>query len=149
MSGEKKNYEPPIVVIIVLDTNALLETFPKKAKHHWIFRYFLEGKFTLAVSTEVLLEYQEILIRKTNESIATNVVNGILRRSNTIRVEPSFFWNLIEKDPDDNKFTDLYISANADILVSNNTKDFKVLHKVAFPPINWKTVKQMKKDMFT
>ncbi|MEQ9438110.1 MAG: putative toxin-antitoxin system toxin component, PIN family [Cyclobacteriaceae bacterium] len=135
-------------MIVVLDTNALLETFPKKAKYHWVFQYFLDKKFTLAVSTEVLLEYQEIIAQKTNESIATNVVNGILRRSNTIRIEPSFFWNLIEKDPDDNKFTDLYVAAGADLLVSNNTKNFKVLGNIEFPPIRWLTVKQMKKNMF-
>ncbi len=135
-------------MIVVLDTNVLLETFPKKAKYHWIFQYFLENKFTLAVSTEVLPEYQEIITRKTNDSIATNVVNGILRRSNTIRIEPSFFWNLIEKDPDDNKFTDLYVAAGANLLISNNSKDFKILRHLEFPPIEWKTVRQMKKSMF-
>ena len=135
-------------MIVVLDTNALLETFPKKAKHHWVFQSFLDKKFTLAVSTEVLLEYQEIITKKTNDSIATNVVNGIVRRSNTLRAEPSFFWNLIEKDPDDNKFTDLYIAAGADLLISNNTKDFKILRHIKFPPIEWKTVKQVKKSMF-
>lgn len=135
-------------MIVVLDTNALLETFPKKAAHHWVFQYFLDKHFTLAVSTEVLLEYQEIITQKTNDTIATNVVNGILRRSNTVRVEPSFFWNLIEKDPDDNKFTDLYVAAGADLLISNNTKDFKILRSIDFPLINWKTVKQLKKSMF-
>ena len=78
-------------MVVVLDTNALLETFPRKARYHWVFQYFQEKRFTLAVSTEVLLEYQEIISRKTNDTIATNVVNGILRRSNTVRVEPSFF----------------------------------------------------------
>ncbi len=135
-------------MIVVLDTNALLETFPKKAKYHWIFQAFLHEEFSLAVSTEVLLEYEEIIAKKTNVSIASNVVNGILRRSNTVRVEPSFFWNLIEKDPDDNKFTDLYVAASADLLISNNTSDFKVLRNLEFPPIEWITVKQVKKSMF-
>ena len=136
-------------MIVVLDTNVLLETFPRKAKYHWVFQYFLDKRFSLAISTEVLLEYQEILTRKTNESIATNVVNGILRRSNTVRVEPSFFWNLLDKDPDDNKFTDLYVAAGADLLISNNSRDFKPLLSVDFPPIRWKTVRQLRKDMFT
>ncbi|MEM8969718.1 MAG: putative toxin-antitoxin system toxin component, PIN family [Bacteroidota bacterium] len=135
-------------MIVILDTNVLLETFPKKAKYHWVFKSFLEKKYTLAVSTEVLLEYHEIITQKTNDSIATNVVNGILRRSNTIRVEPSFFWNLIEKDPDDNKFTDLYVAAGADLLISNNAKDFKVLNTLEFPPIHWKAVKQLDTKIF-
>lgn len=135
-------------MIVILDTNALLETFSKKSQYHWIFQYFQEKRYQLAVSTEIILEYHEILTQQLTSSIADNVVNGILRRSNLIRVEPSFFWNLITRDPDDNKFIDAYIAAQADLFISNNSKDFKVLETVEFPPINWKTVRQVKKSMF-
>ena len=133
---------------VILDTNALLQTFPKKSLKHWIFQYFVEKRYELIVTTDILLEYHEILMRKTNASIAENVVNGIIRRSNCKRVEPSFFWHLITKDPDDNKFTDAYIAGQADLLISNNSSDFKVLESIDFPVINWLTVAQVKKSMF-
>lgn len=135
-------------MIVILDTNVLLETFSRKSEHHWVFQYFQEKKYQLAVSTDIILEYHEIIARKTNASIAENVVNGILRRSNVIRVEPSFFWNLITRDPDDNKYVDAYVAAQADLLISNNSKDFSVLKNIDFPPTNWKTVRQVKKSMF-
>ena len=135
-------------MIVILDTNALLETFARKSQYHWVFQYFQEKKYQLAVSTDIILEYREIIARKTNTSIAENVVNGILRRNNIIRVQPSFFWNLISKDPDDNKYVDAYVAAQADLLISNNSKDFSVLKSVDFPFINWKTVRQVKRSMF-
>lgn len=135
-------------MIVILDTNALLETFSRKSVHHWVFQYFQEKRYHLAVSTDIILEYHEIIARTTNASIAENMVNGILRRSNVIRVEPTFFWNLITRDPDDNKYVDAYVAAQADLLISNNSKDFNALKKIDFPPINWKTVRQVKKSMF-
>lgn len=44
-------------------------------------------------------------------------------------------WNLITVDPDDNKFTDAYIAANADYLVTNDAH-FNEVKKIPFPPVN-------------
>jgi predicted nucleic acid-binding protein len=41
---------------------------------------------------------------------------------------------LIETDPDDNKFADLAISANANYLVTHD-KHFKVLDTIPFPTV--------------
>jgi predicted nucleic acid-binding protein len=136
------------MVRVILDTNALLQTFPRKSPKHWIFQYFLEKRYELIVTTDILLEYHEIIARQTNTSIAENLVNGMIRRSNCKRVEPTFFWNLMTKDPDDNKFTDAYMAGQADLLISNNSSDFKVLKNIEFPKIHWVTVAQAKKSMF-
>lgn len=133
---------------VVLDTNVLLQVFPRKSSKYWVFQYFVEKRYELIVTTDILLEYQEILTKKTNTSIADNVINGILRRSNCKRVEPTFFWNLMTKDPDDNKFTDAYLAGRVDLLISNNSTEFKALNTIEFPKINWLTVDQVKKLMF-
>ena len=136
------------MVRVILDTNALLQTFPRKSSKHWIFQCFWEKRYELVVTTDILLEYHEIMERKPNTSIAENLVNGLIRRSNCERVEPTFFWNLMTKDPDDNKFTDAYIAGLADLLISNNSSDFKVLKNIEFPKIHLITVVQARKSMF-
>jgi predicted nucleic acid-binding protein len=45
-----------------------------------------------------------------------------------------FNWQLIEKDPDDNKFVDCYVAAQAEYLVSND-RHFQVLSPHGFPPV--------------
>jgi predicted nucleic acid-binding protein len=45
-----------------------------------------------------------------------------------------YFWQLIPKDEDDEKFVDCAIAANADFLVTND-RHFNVLKKLPFPSI--------------
>lgn len=49
-------------------------------------------------------EYEEIIGRLTSPDIARNVVDAILKRKNVLRIGPHSHWNLIDSDPDDNKF---------------------------------------------
>ncbi len=55
-----------------------------------------------------------------------------MRSPDVVFVSNYFFWNLITVDPDDNKFVDCAISANANFIVTND-KHFKVLKKIPFP----------------
>lgn len=43
-------------------------------------------------------------------------------------------WNLIINDPDDNKYTDCAVAANATYVVSDDA-DFRVLKKTPFPSL--------------
>ncbi|MCC6725954.1 MAG: putative toxin-antitoxin system toxin component, PIN family, partial [Saprospiraceae bacterium] len=54
--------------------------------------------------------------------------------ANVILAEPFIKWELITKDPDDNKFSDLAISANVHYLVTND-RHFKVLKNLPFPNV--------------
>ncbi len=54
---------------------------------------------------------------------------------NLERINKYYFWQLLDKDPDDNKFVDCYVAANADFLVTDD-KDFKVLKEIPFPKVN-------------
>lgn len=46
---------------IVLDTNSLLVSIPKKSPYRPIFDAIIEGKLTLLISNEILMEYVEKL----------------------------------------------------------------------------------------
>ena len=49
-------------------------------------------------------------------------------------MDAHYRWNLISKDPDDNKFVDCAIFGNADFIVSDD-KHFKELENVDFPKV--------------
>lgn len=49
-------------------------------------------------------------------------------------MDAHYRWNLITKDPDDNKFVDCAIFANADFIVSDD-KHFNELDSVEFPKV--------------
>ena len=105
---------------IVLDTNCLLMSIPRMIPYHQILLDFLAGKYLLCVSNEVVLEYEEILTRKVGSLVANNIINAILASSNTIFINPQKRYQLIKSDPDDNKFVDCAISANAKYIVSQD-----------------------------
>ena len=105
---------------IVLDTKCLLMSIPRKSPYHQILLDFLAGKYLLCVSNEVVLEYEEILTRKVGSLVANNIINAILASSNTIFINPQKRYQLIKSDPDDNKFVDCAISANAKYIVSQD-----------------------------
>lgn len=46
---------------VVIDTNCLLQIIARKSPYRPIWDAFLEGRFDLCVSNEILEEYQEIL----------------------------------------------------------------------------------------
>ncbi len=87
------------------------------------------------VSIEVLSEYTEILTEKSSEWFAETVVNAIVNNENTVRVSPTFFFNLIQSDPDDNKFVDCAICGNAEFIVSNDSH-FNVLKRIGWPKLS-------------
>lgn len=86
------------------------------------------------ISNDIISEYMEVLERKTNYMVASNITELLLNLKNVIKIEPYFNWFLIDNDPDDNKFVDCAIAGNAMFLVSND-KHFQVLNKVDFPKV--------------
>lgn len=119
---------------VVLDTNVLLMSLPKISKYRPIFDALLQSKFSLAVSNEILQEYIEVIGQKTTVEIAQNLAELLLKLENVEKKEVFFRWNLIVKDPDDNKFVDCAVAARVQYVVSNDNH-FKVLKKVKFPPV--------------
>jgi putative PIN family toxin of toxin-antitoxin system len=120
---------------VVLDCNVLLVSIARKSRYRPIFEFIQRGWISLIVSNEILFEYQEVVGTKTSQDIANNVVDMILALPLTIKSEPNFRLNLIEADPDDNKYVDAAISSVADYIVTNDAH-FNVLKQIDFPKID-------------
>jgi len=130
---------------IVLDTNCLLIAVPGKSDYHCILTAFNQGRYTLCCSNDILLEYEEMLIRFYQNRVADNVLNFIFYSPNLLLVTPYFQWDLITVDPDDNKFVNCALNTGADYIVTND-RHFNVLKSLGFPPIkvvNIETFKNM------
>lgn len=120
---------------VVVDTNCLLRMIPLHSRFRAVWEAFLEEKFIMCVSNDIISEYMEILSQKVSETFAVNIVSAILKSNNVRLFAPQYHFNLITQDPDDNKFVDCAIIANADFLVSNDAH-FKVLSNIMFPKVN-------------
>ncbi|MBO4372294.1 MAG: putative toxin-antitoxin system toxin component, PIN family [Bacteroidales bacterium] len=126
---------------IVLDTNCLLQIISLKSPDRLVWDRIMSDDVVLCVSSEILLEYTEILAIYTSRDVAENIVNAIKLRPNTQFVEPHYKWLLLP-DPDDNKFVDCAISANARYVVSDDNH-FKILKNPnLWPHIDLKTLKE-------
>lgn len=119
---------------IVLDTNCLLQIIARQSKNYFLWEGFLNGDYSLYYTTEILEEYEEILSIKANSIIASMVIEIIKQAPNSFPVDAHFHWNLITHDPDDNKFVDCAIVANADFIVSED-RHFKELENVKFSKV--------------
>ena len=120
---------------VVLDTNCLLACIFKTSEFHSVWTAFLNEEFGLCVSNEIMTEYEEVLARKTSPTFAEMIVQIILNSENVVFVNPSYRFGLIVVDPDDNKFVDCAIIANAEYIVSQDTH-FNVLKTIDFPKVN-------------
>jgi putative PIN family toxin of toxin-antitoxin system len=119
---------------VVIDTNCLIVSIPRKNPEFWLYEAFSEGLFDWLISNEILAEYEEQLSLFYSPRTADLVLKILSTAPNVVFTEPHFKWNLIEADPDDNKFADLAISANANYLVTHD-KHFKVLSTIPFPTV--------------
>lgn len=120
---------------IVLDTNCLIQILPRQAEHRWLYDAILEGAIHLAVTTDILNEYVEVLDVFFESDVLGNLVaKTILELPGTQKITIYTRWNLISKDPDDDKFVDCAIAANADAIVTNDSH-FKALRQIDFPKV--------------
>ena len=119
---------------IVFDTNCLLRILPKNSKYRCLWDAFVRDKFELCYTTEMLQEYEEVLSRFYSVAFANFVIDAILNAANAKQVTVFYKWLLITADPDDNKFVDCAISANADYIVTND-RHFNILNNIDFPKI--------------
>ncbi|OQW91801.1 MAG: nucleotide-binding protein, partial [Beggiatoa sp. IS2] len=63
---------------IVLDTNVLLVSLSSKSQYHWLFQKLLNEQFKLYITTEILMEYEEIIALKYHPEVAKNVLRTLL-----------------------------------------------------------------------
>ena len=119
---------------IVLDTNCLLAILPSDSRYHSVWKDLKFGRICLCVSTEILNEYEEILAAKVSAEFAAVVMKQVLGFPCLKRVTPTYFLQLIEADPDDNKFVDCAFCGEAELIVTNDAH-FNVLATISFPKL--------------
>ena len=108
---------------IVLDTNVLLQAVSPRNPFRVIFDAVLDEKINLVVSTEIMMEYEELLYRHRAPAEAARLVQFCRLATNVLAVSPTFRFRLPyadPDDPDDQKFVDAYVAGYADYLVSND-----------------------------
>lgn len=129
----------------VIDTNGLLNSIPKNGAKRWLYDAFMAKKFQWVFSNEILSEYAEMIAYEYSQQAMELVVSILLTSENTLRFEPSYRWELVDADPDDNKFVDCALGANVDYLVTEDKHIRRLLTiPKLFPPVPIVTFQQFK-----
>lgn len=106
----------------------------KTSIHRKVFDGFLENKFVLCVSQEILFEYEEKFNEFWGDEVTHNLMGVLLTADNTQLQSVYYNFNLVSTDADDNKFSDTYLASSADLLVTHD-KALLALNKNEFPSI--------------
>ena len=131
---------------IVLDTNCLLVSLPKRSPYHNIWTGLIDGSIALCVSNEILSEYEEKLTEKTSATIAENVIQTVLNLPHLIQINPTYFWRLIQSDLDDNKYVDCAICGEAELIVTNDSH-FNILKTIDFPKVFVQSIEEFARSL--
>jgi predicted nucleic acid-binding protein len=90
-------------MIVCLDTNTVVQALAEGHSYHPILDAWVAGQVTWAVSTEVLLEYEEVLTRLSGpgrwRKLARLMDLAELTSGNLLRVTPSFHFNIVTSGP--------------------------------------------------
>ena len=119
---------------LVVDTNSLLQCISHRSRYHDLWVSLLDGRNILCVTTEILEEYTEILQRFSSPEFTEAALGVITNNPYTQFVTPYFHFKLIISDPDDDKFVDCAIAANAKFVVTDDSH-FDVLKQIDFPKV--------------
>ncbi|MBI2928844.1 MAG: putative toxin-antitoxin system toxin component, PIN family [Verrucomicrobia bacterium] len=122
---------------VCLDTNVLLQIFGRRHPFYPILRALLDGRLTSAVSTEILLEYEEVTVKSSGverwHDIAAFFEVLAQVHGNIRYIDSHFRFDVIVTDPDDNKFCDCAIVAEADYVVTDD-HHFDALNSAGYKP---------------
>ena len=112
-------------MIVCIDTNTVVQALAEGHPFHPILDSWIQGRVAWAVSTEVLLEYEEVITRMSGPArwrrLARLMDLADLTSGNLIRSTPSFHFQIITADADDNIFTDCAVTAGADYLITEDS----------------------------
>lgn len=113
---------------IVIDTNVIVSSLIQRNYPHLIITdFFLEDKFQLCISDELLTEYYEVLARPKFSKFqdffikAESLLADIEAKS--IKFKPAIKLDLIS-DKDDNMILELADECKADFVITGNITDF-------------------------
>jgi putative PIN family toxin of toxin-antitoxin system len=112
-----------------------------RSHYHVIYQSLIKGKFNLAISVDIMLEYEEVVQNKYSVATAQSMIALLTELTNVNYVHPHYQWNLIETDADDNKYCDCAIAGQASFIVTED-RHFDVLKTIPFPALSVITIDQ-------
>ncbi len=122
---------------VVLDTNVVFQALNRNHRFAIILDAWYTGRFSWAVSTDILFEYREVIVRISGaarwQSLERLLELAAAYSENVVEISPSFFFRTISADRDDDKFADCAITANADFIVTNDSH-FRALAGSGYRP---------------
>lgn len=119
---------------VVIDCNIIVMCLTSNSPYHFIYQSLINGKFNLAISVEIILEYEEIIQNKYGIATANAFIALLKELPNVHYITSYYKWQLINIDPDDNKYCDCAIAGKASYLVTED-KHFSNLKNIPFPKI--------------
>lgn len=78
------------MLTILVDTNVMMAALSPKSNLHWLFQTFINGKFILVVSNEILLEYEEQIRFRYDETVANEFILILNEAVNLLHKEPHY-----------------------------------------------------------
>ncbi len=116
---------------VCIDTNVVLGLFGRSGPWIVIRQALIKGDLVWAVTTEVLLEYEEVAGRVLGLPAAGQLMRFVelldQTRGNILRLAPTFRFQLIGLDPDDDKFADCAVVANADYIITSDRHFYSMM----------------------
>lgn len=109
---------------VCIDTNALVQLFGRNQAGRPIREALLAGRIDMAISNEILLEYEETITllsgRTRWQQVERFLTLLFYLHANILFIEPQFRFGVIIADADDNKFSDCAIAAQADYVITSD-----------------------------
>ena len=120
---------------IILDTNVLIDAINDDFSHTWkIIDLVLQGKIEAVASEKILKEYKLIIQRNIKKEQDKQKLQDFIARVDVINVNKKL--NIIPDDPEDEKFVECAVEANANYIISSdahllNLQELvQLLHKI-------------------
>lgn len=132
---------------IVLDTNVLFAgLYSANGPSYKILQYLAAGRLTLALSTPLLFEYEDVLKRNSellnlNEVEIETVLDNLCAFGQSQKIH--FLWRPYLPDAKDDMVLELAVASNAKTIITHNVRDFLGVEKFDVAVIQPKTLLEL------
>jgi len=118
-------------MIVTMDTNVLLAAhISQSGASYKILRLIIDERISLALSTQILLEYDEVLKREEILKLTrldTEQVEDVLDLLVLLAQKQKIYYRLRPnlRDENDNLFSECAFASNSNYLITSNIRDFQ------------------------